>query len=375
MIKPMKNSALDNTEFLSILDKLGSESSTKGIDIPTPIDGNFIAFGLWKFAISKVIFPTSTMKEILNGWNILIQNEIDVDILFLVLFFRTMLDASDSRTIEEEPELCALLRLCYWLSRCQRIEEEAVFDNKFNEMKTRLGPGVRTQIKEFQIPFKKEFAAEHDDYYNKLRPILQAIKQRKAPTKFLSALEHIRNAIYGYVSECMFYSIAAEAGFNLHFAKDTTNKNPDVLLNNIPTEIETIMDILKYQTVIEDSVIEELILSLIRDKFIQRINGALDQCAKIVVLDATGTSLGFAITLWTASHNKTFSTQVEINNAIMLVNNDDHSHVPVICFAQAYDRLENYVFCILTVPCPVKPKDLKVEVDTSRILRTYPKSS
>ncbi len=86
----MKHSAIDNEEFLSILDQLGDNISLTNYDFPTPFDNNFITFGAWKFNLSRVIHPLATLPEIVEGWNELIGKGIPVDVLFVCLFLRTL---------------------------------------------------------------------------------------------------------------------------------------------------------------------------------------------------------------------------------------------------------------------------------------------
>jgi hypothetical protein len=353
MIKPMKNPAIDNEEFLSIWDQLGDNLSLTNYDFPTSVDNNFITFGAWKFNLSRVIHPLAMLPEVLEGWNELIGKGIPVDVLFVCLFLRTLLDSSGREVVEEEPELCALLRLCYWIQSCTKIPDTKGFANKLAEIKLRLGVGVKTNIKSLEIPLKEEFSPNDEQYYEELQSILQAIRKRRAPAGFTQSLHDIRNSIYGYVSECMFYRIAHDAGFDIRFPKRRIDKNPDIFINGFAAEIKTLIDSLEFQEKIEPSLVEEVMLSLIRSKSRAKINEALEQNANIVILDATGTSIGNAINLWASKNNKTFSAQKAIENAIKLAESD-LAYIPVLCFAQAYDLQCNYKFSMIVVPGRVK---------------------
>ena len=48
----------------------------------------FLAFGVWEFDITRIIYPTATVDEILNGWNTLVAKRIPMDLLFLSLYKR-----------------------------------------------------------------------------------------------------------------------------------------------------------------------------------------------------------------------------------------------------------------------------------------------
>lgn len=96
-----------------------------------------------------------------------------------------------------------------------------------------------------------------------------------------------------------------------------------------------------------------------------KINEALEQRAKIVILDATGASLGYAMNLYTSQYKKTYSVQKSIDIAIELVNSGSKDYVPIIVFAQSIDTRYNFRLSMTMVPCPVTAKNnsiLQVDV-------------
>jgi hypothetical protein len=103
---------VNNQRFLSIINQLrNNNSALEGYD-ETPHDtaNNIVALGGWQFKISKTIYPLATINEILDGWNELIDDGIPVDLLFLTLFVRTILDDTcNTEALEEEPELVELV--------------------------------------------------------------------------------------------------------------------------------------------------------------------------------------------------------------------------------------------------------------------------
>jgi len=191
--------------------------------------------------------------------------------------------------------------------------------------------------------------------------------QRKAPAGLVKELEDIRHLIYGFVSECMFYSLASTE-FNISFnEKKPNSKNPDVFIIKIPSEIKTIIDEIHYQDQIEANLIEEILCSLRRNKLIGKINEGLEQTAKIIILDSTGTSLGYAINLYASRYKETYLIKEAIKNAIELVDSSHKTYVPVMIFGQSVDLEYNFRFSAITVPCPVKTKDDgSFEVDVSK---------
>ena len=129
----------------------------------------------------------------------------------------------------------------------------------------------------------------------------------------MEALREIRHSIYRFVSEFMFFSLASESGFDIVFIKtNLQEKNPDLFINTIPADIKTLIDEIQYQDKIEDSLFEEILFSLQRNRLISKINEGLKQ-GIIIVLDATGTSLGYAINLY-ASQNTLISSRIRLRS-------------------------------------------------------------
>jgi hypothetical protein len=361
---------MNNQRFLSIINQLRNNNSALEEYDETPHDtaNNIVALGGWQFKISKTIYPLATINEILDGWNELIDDGIPVDLLFLTLFVRTILDDTcNTEALEEEPELVELVRLCYWYKKCSIINSQSMFFHKGDEIKEELGNGVYNKMEKYKLPLRADFGSNITQYQSELQPVLYAIVQRKAPKGFVKELEDIRHFIYGFVSECMFYSLAS-ADFNISFnEKKPNSKNPDVFINRIPSEVKTIIDEIHYQDQIEANLIEEILCSLRRNKLIGKINEGLEQTARIIILDSTGTSLGYAINLHVSQHKKMYSIKEAINNAIELVDSRHKPYVPVVIFGQSVDLEYHFRFSAITVPCPVKTiDDGSFEVDVSK---------
>ena len=367
-------SIINNQKFLSIINQ--PENGNICLDeydkVPHRTDNNdIVALGGWEFNITKIIYPTATIQEIFDGWNELIEEKIPMDLLFLSLFIRAVFDNDKSEIInEQEPELVALLRLCYWYHKCLQFtgknnKENNYFIDKQNELKDELGRGVRAKARQYGVPAIADFGADIELYHREILPVLNAIKQRKAPKGFVEALREIRHSIYRFVSEFMFFSLASESGFDIVFIKtNLEEKNPDLFINTIPADIKTLIDEIQYQDQIEDSLFEEILFSLQRNKLISKINEGLKQ-GIIIVLDATGTSLGYAINLYASQNKKNLSVQKAITDAIELVINSEYN--PIIILAQSCDLGCAFRLSVITVPIPVIVKGDELEVDISKL--------
>jgi hypothetical protein len=77
---------------------------------------------------------------------------------------------------------------------------------------------------------------------------------------------------------------------------------------------------MEFQEQLEDNLQEEIIWSLKRNKIFEKINEGLSQRGKIIILDATGQSLGYAINYYASTHKKTFAIQTAINDSVVFAN-------------------------------------------------------
>ncbi|MFY9795686.1 MAG: hypothetical protein WAJ93_08355 [Candidatus Nitrosopolaris sp.] len=306
---------IDNQNFLSMTcspeDIALSEYDLTPQDCTMEIGSGeeVIMLGGWKFNVSRVIYANATVNDILDGWNNLLHENIPVDILFLCLFIRTIFDRDKPESLGQQPELVALLKLCYWYHRCIKMRSNIAFNNKIAEITDEFG--LSTQAEKFGLPIRANFGNDTKRYLEELQPILLAIAKRKAPRGFTDMLWRIRHSVWRFKSEYLFYSLADEAGFTISIIKNNKlQKTPDVILNTIPAEVKTILDKMEYQEKIESSVFEEILASFNKSKIFKKINEGLSQGSKIIILDATTTSLGYIVSYYVSTHKITPSTHL-----------------------------------------------------------------
>jgi hypothetical protein len=130
-----------------------------------------------------MIYPSATVKEVLEGWAEFIKDGILADLLFLTLFIRIMLDpACNTEAIKEEPELIELLRLSYWYQRCRRMNSQGTFVQKVQEIREELGEGVRTKMEKYRVFSNLDNSMDTAQYYLEvLRPVLYALSPVLVP--------------------------------------------------------------------------------------------------------------------------------------------------------------------------------------------------
>jgi hypothetical protein len=130
--------------------------------------------------------------------------------------------------------------------------------------------------------------------------------------------------------------------------------------------VKTIVDKMEYQEKIEDNLLEEILCSLKRNKIFKKVNEGLSQGGKIIILDATAPSLGYAINYYASTHKKTLTIQIAINDSIVFANSNSKGYIPILIFAQSIDHECNFRLSAVMVPCPVMNGNKGLEVDLSK---------
>jgi hypothetical protein len=187
------------------------------------------------------------------------------------------------------------------------------------------------------------------------------------PPGFTGMLLEIRHSVYRFVSEYMFYSLGDEANFVISIIKNSRHqKTPDLYLDTIPSDVKTIVDKMEFQEKIEDNLFQEILYSFKRNKVFQKINEGLSQGGKIIILDATVASLGYAINFYASIHKKTLVIQTAISDSVRFANSNSKEYIPLLIFAQSIDHDCNFSLSAVMVPCPVMNGHNGLEVDLSK---------
>jgi hypothetical protein len=118
---------------------------------PEKINNEVLSFTGWDFNVTRTIYPTATTSEVLQGWDLLIENKIPLDLYtkaFLITSLYTWFSQPYTHAVEVDkvtkvsnllsPESLELLNLCYWIHKCKVKMEADAFENKFNEVKKSL---------------------------------------------------------------------------------------------------------------------------------------------------------------------------------------------------------------------------------------------
>ena len=343
-----------NECFLSFINQSNDSITLEGINhVPQAVNNktNILTFGVWEFDITRIIHPTATINDIFAGWNTLVAERIPMDLLFLSLFVKDvtdiLTDTKKSKIIKEkifrkEPEIVVLLRLCYWYHKALQINEtmqyeHCYFNDKLEEIKEELGKQLRIKAEKSGLPIFANYGSDRADYHTQLQSIItERIRKQGKANIHKIILDEIRYSILRYASECMFYALGVEADFGIECIKIYENKkSPNLEVRSIPAALRILLDNEgQGNDVIEikenvDNLNEQILYILSRNKrLVNKINEACKE-GLIIILDATGTSLGDVINLYAhgnqqnRSNNKVISLSLHkaINKAVDMMGN------------------------------------------------------
>jgi hypothetical protein len=332
--------------------------------------------------------------------------KIPMDLLFLSLFLKELSydntitinhnnnnkcnTLDQKKSSKEESELIALLRLCYWYHRCLQINDRMQdnyfnFNDKSEEIKEELGQKIQAKARSYGLPILADYGSNIADYHAQLQSIITDTirNENKKDKAFGGILDDIRYSIYRFLSECIFYTLVSEAGFEVQYGKIYSKRPPKLEVESISSALRILLDeqIQEYhglETITRADNLDDEILHILQRnrRLVQKINNALEE-GLLVILDTTGTLLGYVINLYAQSQQNgkqiiNLSIKKSVHKAVDMMFGyvSSKGHLPVIFLAQTHSNLEhNFRISAVTVavPCNVNDEENGFEVDVSKL--------
>ena len=195
--------------------------------------------------------------------------------------------------------------------------------------------------------------------YNKLR------KKFYDQDEFYKLRRDFVEKVASYVSEFMICFLLSEQNFNVKFVQNIGNqKKYDLLLDDIPCDIKTILDEYPWFDQPENQLQEELIKSLKHTKVQEKIEEAMKQGARIIFLSATQTSMGKGANQETGKKIITGLTiERATAGAINFIKSNNVSRMPLVVVAASVDYDCRYRITAFYVDYPtvLSPKTLTIK--------------
>ena len=255
------------------------------------------------------------------------------------------------------------------------------FNDKLKEIKEELGQKTKAKAQSYGLPILADYGSNIANYHFKLQSvIIDTVRNgNKKGKPFGGILDDIRYSIYRFLSEYIFYTLVSEAGFEVQYGKIYSKRPPKLEVESISSAFRILLDeqIQKYhglETITKvDNLDDEILHILQRNRrLVQKINEALEE-GLLVILDTTGTLLGYVINLYAQSQqNGKLSIKKSVHKAVDMMFGyvSSKGHLPVIFLAQTHSNLEhNFRISAVTVgvPCNVNDEEDGFEVDVSKL--------
>lgn len=308
--------------------------------IPNRVCQNFIELGGWKFNVSRTIFEGGSVDDVIEGWKRL-SDVVSMDLLSLVFFLRTVYENLKlGLTYEKgyETDLLELLRLCHWYYRCSKVEKIDL-SYKQSELHEQLGGDLCTRAKKYL--FKEPNRTTHEFLMDP--NALSIIISTKLSTELYGITNDFREKVSSYNSEFIIAALAAAYNFRVRFNKKADGKNNfDIFIEEIPCEVETILDQIPWANKPEPELKKEILDSLKRNKMIEKIVGGLKQGGKIIIINSTVSSLSWGINIDASSSKVSYPLERSLKFAVHNVMHSPQTSIAVVVFGTSIDYDRNY---------------------------------
>ena len=255
---------MDPGEFQALLSNPETISRTDLVPVYTP--ENFLKLGGWKLNVTKTIFEDAKAGEVLIAWEML-SDLLPMDLYSFVFFLRTAYEnVKLGLTYEEgfETDLLELLRLAHWYYKCSKVQN-IDFKYKKSELSEQLSGEISANAKKYSF-------LDPDKFRYELSEVLPIIISTRLSTDLYDMTNRFREKVSSFVSEFMIAALAAEYNFAVRFKKKVSGeKNFDMFIQEIPCEVETILDQIPWAMQPASDVRKEILGSLKREKMIEKI--------------------------------------------------------------------------------------------------------
>ena len=236
------------------------------------------------------------------------------------------------------------------------------------ELRKQLGTELPEKVKE-------HFSEDPGRFSMELLKELTIIKNTHEPEgSFYYLRQDILEKVSSYVSELMVMFLVVKDKFKARFVKNTdiesseNNKKFDMLVENIPSEVKTVIDDFPWFDQDDPDLKKEIICSLRREKIYKKINEAIEQKAKIIFLSATTSSLGKGVNKDAyLKRRESVSIKEALVKAIELANSNPKSKIPVVAVTTSIDYDREYRITSFYVSYPTIHKDGKLQAAPSAL--------
>ena len=334
--------------------------------IPTPAGNNNLILCKVKFNVLSTIFPSANQYEVIQGWNALSE--------YLRLDEALMLDriteifirgyayklnlCPQSMFSNIEPDIIDCARLTYWYHMCVKNDKDNTFQHKKKQIKGKLRWRLLTNLERFKTSYdykNNEKIVENlertpDGERVKLMQDLPKVKtalpfNKETRKQYEDAIYQWFKEISSIIAELMFAGLCYMTGHDISFEPPPHDRlhDYDFLIDRIPVQVkaniiyrgkidrankylEEIQNVIKmsHDGVLTIGYVEKEIINFIRRDYLTQIRKAIEQRTRIVFVEGTQSSVGFALNKLALDTNTNFNFNKSLSDALTLYELDSN---------------------------------------------------
>ena len=374
--------------------------------VPVQSERDYLELCKIKFNVRSSVFSSASPYEIIQGWNSLSQylqldeaSKLDrITEIFLLEYIIKLKRIQPSMFCQVEPDIIDCARLSYWYYLCSKNNNDNTFQHKQKEIKGKLRRGLLTNLEQFKSSYSYKNNEEPFEHIERIQDRDRIRKIAESLPKIKSALpannqtvKKFNNYMYQWFkevssinAELMFAALCSLNGYAVSFVPSGDELHDyDFLINSIPAQVKAniiyrgnvdrsdtylkdILEIIRMsnEKTLTMEYIKERIVNFIKTNYLSQVRKAIEQKARIILIDATQSSVGFALNKWASENNfDDLSFQKSLSEAFSL--NQDEDSVPSVFAAGAHDY--NYRLSSLCLKFPVVKIQEGLVLDDSRL--------
>jgi hypothetical protein len=372
---------------------------------PMPAENNNLTLCKVKFNVISTIFPSANPQDVIQGWNHLSQYlRLDEALrldrmteIFIGEYVTKLTGSSPSIFCLIEPDIIDCARMSYWYYICLKNDNNNTFQYKRKEIKGKLRYGLLSNLEKFKISYSYKNNEEIVTQFEQT-PDGERVKKLQALPKIKTALplneetrKQYKDSIYQWFkdvssinAELMFAGICHTTGHEISFEPPHDKLHDyDFLINGIPAQVkaniiyrgntdrvnEYLYGIQSVMNMSRDGVLtKEYVQSetrnFIKRDYLNQIRKAIEQKARVVFIDGTQSSVGFALNKLASESRTNFNIKNSLSDALALYATDSN-FIPSIFAVGAYDY--DYRLSSICMRIPIIKTEHRLILDESKL--------
>lgn len=321
--------------------------------------------------------------------------------IFMLEYLTKLTRSPPSIFCHIEPDIIDCARLSYWYYICLKNDNDNTFRHKKKEIKGKLRYGLLSNLEEFKTSYSYKNNEEIVVQLEQI-PDGERVKKLQVLPKVKTALplkeetrKRYKDSIFQWFkevssinAELMFAGICHRTGHEISFEPPHDKLHDyDFLINGIPVQVKAniiyrdntdrvnkyLYGIQRIMTMSHEGVLtmeylQNEIRNFIKRDYLTQIRKAIEQKTRIVFIDGTQSSVGFALNKLTSQSRTNFNIKKSLSDALTLYATNSN-FIPSIFVASAYDY--DYRLSSICIGIPIIKTEHGLTLDESKLDSIY----